>query len=89
MYPFRRLSRLLGESVERKVMRFVNEAGWDRAVRVALGIVLLALGWTDTVTGTFGTVLQVVGFVPLLTGLVGWCPLYALIGFRTNRPAAV
>lgn len=65
--------------------KFVNEAGWDRVVRVFLGIVLLYLGWAGIVEGTLGTVFKFLGFVPLLTGLLGWCPLYALFGFRTNR----
>ncbi len=65
-------------------MKFINEAGWDRIGRVVLGIVLLGLGWSGAVDGTLGTVLKVVGFVPLITGLAGWCPLYAMLGFRTN-----
>ena len=64
---------------------FINEAGWDRTVRVILGAVLLILGWTGAVSGTLGTVFKWLGFVPLLTGLVGWCPAYALFKFRTNR----
>ena len=35
--------------------------------------------------GTGGTILGVVALVPLLTGLSGWCPLYSLLGFRTNK----
>ncbi|RMG16924.1 MAG: DUF2892 domain-containing protein [Deltaproteobacteria bacterium] len=62
----------------------LNEAWWDRAARILLGAVLLALGWGGFVTGTAGTVLKWVGFVPLLTGLVGYCPLYALFRFRTK-----
>lgn len=61
----------------------INEAGWDRAARVALGLGLLVLGWLGVVGGTAGLVLKIVGFVPLLTGLVGWCPLYTLFGFTT------
>lgn len=62
-----------------------NIAGWERTVRVLLGIVLLYLGWAGVVTGGLGEVLKVLGFLPLLTGLIGWCPLYSLIGFSTNR----
>ncbi len=65
-------------------MRFVNEAGWDRIVRVALGVVILYLGWSGITDGGLGTVFKFLGFVPLVTGLVGWCPLYAMLGFRTN-----
>ena len=65
-------------------MSFVNEAGWDRIIRIVLGIALLYLGWGGVVAGGLGLFLKVIGFVPLLTGLVGWCPLYALFKFRTN-----
>jgi hypothetical protein len=66
-------------------MLSVNESGWDRAARITLGVLLLALGWAGMVTGTPGTVLRLVGFIPLITGLVGWCPLYALFGVGTKR----
>ncbi|WP_299027185.1 DUF2892 domain-containing protein [uncultured Thermanaerothrix sp.] len=63
----------------------VNEAGWDRVLRVVLGLVLLILGWGGIVSGGWGTALKILGFVPLLTGLVGYCPLYALLKVRTNK----
>ncbi len=66
-------------------MSFINEAGWDRIVRVILGIILLYLGWAGVVSGGWGVFLKVIGFVPLLTGLIGWCPLYSLFKFRTNK----
>ncbi len=66
-------------------MSFVNEAGWDRIARVVLGIVLLYLGWSGVVTGGLGMFIKYVGFIPLLTGLIGWCPLYSLLKFRTNK----
>jgi len=65
-------------------MKFINEASWDRIGRVVLGIVLLAIGWGGIVDGAFGTVFKFLGFVPLATGLAGWCPIYAIFGYRTN-----
>jgi hypothetical protein len=65
-------------------MSYVNEAWWDRVIRVVLGIVILYLGWAGVVDGALGTFLKVIGFVPLITGLVGWCPLYALARFKTR-----
>ena len=61
----------------------MNEAGWDRAVRVVLGVVLMIVGF-GVVGGAGGTVLGIVAIVPLLTGIVGWCPLYTVLGIRTN-----
>ena len=68
-------------------MKYINEAGWDRVARVILGSVLLFLGWAEVVTGGFGTFLKVVGFVPLATGIAGWCPIYAILHFRTKKNA--
>ena len=62
----------------------LNEANWDRIVRVALGLLLLYLGWAGVVTGGWGLFLKIIGFVPLLTGLVGWCPIYAMFKFGTK-----
>ncbi|HYM15608.1 MAG TPA: DUF2892 domain-containing protein [Dehalococcoidia bacterium] len=60
-----------------------NEGSLDRALRVALGVVLLVIGFA--VQGTVGVIVGVIGLVPLLTGLVGWCPLYTLLHIDTLR----
>jgi hypothetical protein len=60
-----------------------NESGWDRIIRIVLGLAMLALGWSGFVGGPAGILLQWLGFIPLLTGLIGWCPLYAIFGLRT------
>jgi hypothetical protein len=63
----------------------VNEASWDRIVRVVVGLVLLYLGWGGVVAGTLGTVCKWLGFVPLLTGIIGYCPAYTLFGSKTKK----
>lgn len=68
-------------------MKFVNEASWDRALRIVLGLALLYLGWTGTVGGTLGWIFKIGGFVPLVTGIVGWCALYAVFGISTHERA--
>jgi hypothetical protein len=56
-----------------------NEGSLDRGARIVAGVLLLTLvfvgpkiqwGW--------------VGLIPLITGLVGFCPLYRLLGIRTD-----
>ncbi len=54
-----------------------NEGTADRALRVALGLVLLALAVTGK--GMWGYI----GIVPLLTGIMGSCPLYSILGINT------
>ncbi len=66
-------------------MSFINEAGWDRVLRVILGVVLLWLGFGGVVAGTLALVFEILGFILLITGLVGWCPLYSLLRIRTKK----
>ncbi len=61
-----------------------NEAGWDRIVRVILGIVLLFLGLGGATSGILAIVLDVLGVVLLVTGVVGFCPLYGLLHIKTK-----
>jgi DUF2892 family protein len=64
-------------------MSFVNEATWDRILRIALGVGLLYLGWAGVVGGALGAALKIVGFLPLVTGVLGYCPAYSLLGIAT------
>ena len=57
-----------------------NENNIDRAIRILFGAVLVSLvffgpqspwGW--------------LGLIPIVTGLVGFCPLYRLVGIDTCR----
>lgn len=55
-----------------------NEGTLDRTLRIAVGILLLALTYSGTI-GIWGWI----GVVPLLTGVLGWCPLYTVLGINT------
>ena len=55
----------------------------DRIIRVLLAALFAYLYFGGIVTGTLGIVLVVLGGVFLLTSLVGFCPLYAIIGLST------
>lgn len=55
----------------------------DRAIRLIVAAVLVALYFTGTVTGTLGIVLLVVAGVFTLTSVVSFCPLYTLVGLNT------
>ncbi len=56
----------------------VNEGVPDRALRIIVGMVLIALVYTDKI-GMWGWI----GVVPLVTGAVGVCPLYRILGIST------
>jgi hypothetical protein len=56
----------------------VNMGTIDRGVRAVLGVVLILLVFMGPQT-PWGWI----GIIPLATALVGWCPLYSLIGMNT------
>ncbi len=55
-----------------------NEGAIDRVLRVLVGAGVLSLAFVGPQT-PWGYV----GLVPLVTGLVGYCPVYAMLGFNT------
>lgn len=57
-----------------------NTGTVDRALRVIVGLALIALAATHTI-GVWGWI----GIVPLLTGIFSFCPAYALLGINTCK----
>lgn len=55
-----------------------NVGGIDKILRIILGLVLVGA----TIAGML-PVWGYIGIVPLATGLMGWCPLYPLLGINT------
>lgn len=58
-----------------------NEGSVDRVLRVLIGIALIA-GYFLNPEGTYRWA-YLLGIIPLVTGLVGFCPLYTLLGINT------
>ncbi|RAU22551.1 DUF2892 domain-containing protein [Paramagnetospirillum kuznetsovii] len=57
-----------------------NVGGIDRIARIVVGLALIVLA----ATGMLGWWAWI-GVVPLLTALMGWCPAYTLLGFKTCK----
>lgn len=55
-----------------------NEGTLDRVMRVLVGLGVLSLAFIGPQSPY-----AYIGVVPLVTGLIGYCPLYALLGFNT------
>ncbi len=55
-----------------------NVGGIDKTLRIGAGVVLIGLG----IAG-IGAPWTFIGVVPLATGLIGWCPVYPLLGLNT------
>lgn len=59
-----------------------NQSNVERLIRSIVGLVLLLL--TVFVSGVLQIVLAVIGAILLATGLVGFCPLYKVLGRNTR-----
>lgn len=65
-----------------------NMGTTDRIARLLLATVFVLLFTLQVVTGVLGLVLLLVGIVFALTSVVGFCPLYTLLGINTCRRRA-
>ena len=52
----------------------------ERALRVAVGLFLTSLAFWGPSSLWF-----LLGIVPVATGLIGWCPLYTMLGISTCK----
>ena len=62
-----------------------NESNLDRMIRVAVAVVAIVAGVAVGSSSLLGIVLFVVAAVMLVTAAVGFCPLYRLLGIRTDH----
>ncbi|MFN3279045.1 MAG: DUF2892 domain-containing protein [Paracoccus hibiscisoli] len=57
----------------------------DRALRLALGVILIALALLAGLDGALRVAALVAGAVMIVTAGIRFCPLYTLFGLRTCR----
>jgi hypothetical protein len=57
----------------------------DRSIRIMIAIGIALLYFTETINGTTATVLGVLAIVMGLTSLIGFCPIYPLLGINTAK----
>jgi hypothetical protein len=50
----------------------------DRTIRLILGVVII--GWGVMNNSWLGAI----GLIPLGTALIGWCPLYTILGINSG-----
>jgi hypothetical protein len=60
-----------------------NVGSIDRLLRILVGAVLVALVFVGPQT-PWGWI----GVVPIFTAIIGWCPAYTLLGFKTCKAEA-
>jgi len=62
-----------------------NMGSYDKLIRLAVAIVLIALYYTGVLTGTLGIIALVVALVLTITSLISFCPIYGLFGMNSCK----
>lgn len=62
-----------------------NVGSVDKILRIVIGLGLLSLLFVLEAPMKY---LGLIGLVPLATSLMGWCPLYTLVGVNTCKVKA-
>lgn len=57
----------------------------DKAIRVAIALVIGVLIYTKVLTGTLAIVLGIVSIIFVATSLFGFCAFYTLFGISTCK----
>ena len=63
-----------------------NLPGWERTIRTAGGVVMIAYGLMAMPGTTSGYLIAGAGAVAILTGFFGFCPMCAIVGRRLPAP---
>ena len=56
----------------------------DRIVRILVGVALLVWFFVDGGAGAFHWAKAVVGIIAIATAAINFCPLYRMLGLKTN-----
>jgi len=56
----------------------------DIAIRLFLAAVIAILYFTHAISGTVAIIALVIAGVFIITGLIGYCPLYSVLGITTR-----
>lgn len=62
-----------------------NLPGWERAMRVILGAVMIGFGLAG-LAAPLGYLIAAAGAIAILTGFFGFCPMCAMVGRRLPAP---
>lgn len=62
-----------------------NMGTLDRVIRILLSVGIALLYATGILSGTWASIAGMIAVIFLLTSLIGFCPLYRLVGMTTCK----
>lgn len=57
----------------------------DRILRIILALIVIILYLAGQITGTAAIVLGIIAAIFIITGIIGYCPIYQLLGISTKK----
>ena len=62
-----------------------NMSKADKLIRLGLAAIVVGLYFMEVISGTVAIVLGVVALILIVTSFINFCPLYSVLGIRTNK----
>jgi hypothetical protein len=62
-----------------------NVPGWERVLRVIMGLMSLAYAVTNWGVSGLAVAMGVMGVMLAMTGLMGFCPMCAMVGRKLDK----
>jgi hypothetical protein len=64
-----------------------NVGSLDRIIRGVVCVAMFVAGWANLIPQPWSAALQIFAVPGMLTTILGWDPVYALLGVSTFRPS--
>jgi len=62
-----------------------NMGSADKTIRVFVAAIVALLYFTGVISGTLAIILMIFALVFIVTSLIGFCPLYPILGINTRK----
>ena len=62
-----------------------NMGSADKTIRVFVAAIVALLYFTGVISGTLAIILMIIALVFIVTSLIGFCPLYPILGINTRK----
>lgn len=63
----------------------LNMGSVDRVLRLLLTLVVVILLITGVLKGAFAIILGIIAVIFFITSVIGFCPLYVILGLSTKK----
>ena len=63
----------------------LNMGSWDRIIRLLITLLIVVLLFAGVLKGALVIILGIIAIILFVTSVIGFCPLYVVLGISTNK----